>query len=68
MDELTFVHTALWTLYMNDPVWESNYRIFMRMDDSKRYIWWERMKRQAEKGAPTARVLLLKIIELRMKS
>lgn len=65
-DELGYVDRALRLLYNEQPIWRKNLVMWSGLDMNQRYYWWERMKKQAEGGAPAAQTLLLKVIALRM--
>ena len=65
-EELYRVHRALNILCRENPIWESNLNVFLRMDHTQRHRWWERAKRQAELGAPAMKTLVLKVIQLRL--
>lgn len=65
-DETWHVLQALQKLVWKDKMWESNLRMFERMDPVKRILWWRRAKQQAVLGAPAMQTLRLKVIELRI--
>lgn len=62
------MRSALTWLSVNVDHWDSNLATFMRMDPEQRRRWWYRARQQANKGVPAMQTLLLKVIELRMKS
>lgn len=57
---------ALFQLKTETPIWETNYRKFLRLGTERRTWWWAAFKKQAEAGAPAPRALLIKIIEMRL--
>lgn len=65
--EHALVIRALHSLKEHNPHWESNLNAFRRMNPYARYQWYERMKSQAEKGLPTARILIGEVITQRLK-
>lgn len=66
MNELERVGAVLRELTLEQPIWRKNLHTWLALDETQRYYWWERCKKQALAGVPTWQEVLLRVIEKRL--
>ena len=59
---------ALQALVKEDEIWAKNLSTFARLNPEGRVWWWRMARKQATREAPAMQKLVLKFIEIRMKS